>query len=122
MVWYCHFDWASEVDDRKLTTLYRFLLGQGPYFGIVKTTTNGGPFKYGSGINSFHNATKEAIWLQQLCKDIYIFHQVKPTTIFRDNQSCIALTQNPKFHARTKHVKIHHHFVCKKNAQWRCGN
>ena len=45
---------------------------------------------------------------------IYIFHQVKPTIIFCDNQSCIALTQNLKFYARTKHVEIHHHFVCEK--------
>ena len=38
------------------------------------------------------NATKETLWHQRLCKDIG-FNQVKPTTIFCDNQNCIALTQ-----------------------------
>jgi hypothetical protein len=55
-------------------------------------------------------ATKKAIWLQQLCKDI-CFQQAKPTTTFCDNQSCPTLTQNPKFHAKTKHVETLHHFV-----------
>ena len=59
------------------------------------------------------NATKEVLWLQQLCKNIE-FIQTKPTTIFCNNQSCIALTQNPKFHSRTKHVEIQHHFVQEK--------
>ena len=32
-------------------------------------------------------------------------------SIFSDNQSCISLSRNPTFHARTKHVEIQHHFV-----------
>ena len=59
------------------------------------------------------NATKEAIWLQQLCKDIG-FHEVKAFTIICDNQSCIDFTQNSKFPARKKHVEFHHDFVRKK--------
>ena len=35
-------------------------------------------------------------------------------TIFNDNQSCISLSRNPTFHARTKHVEIQHHFVREK--------
>ena len=34
--------------------------------------------------------------------------------IFSDNQSCISLSRNPTFHARTKHVEIQHHFVREK--------
>jgi hypothetical protein len=61
------------------------------------------------------NATNETLWPLQLCKD-FRYQQVKPTTNSCENQSCVALTQNPKFHARMKHVEIHHHFVHEKNA------
>ena len=49
-------------------------------------------------------ATKEAIWLRHLLQDLGL-QQNNPTKIYCENQSCIALTQNPKFHARTKHVE-----------------
>ena len=28
-----------------------------------------------------------------------------------DNQSAVRLTKNPVFHARTKHVEVHYHFI-----------
>lgn len=62
---------------------------------------------------AFTHATKEAVWLHKLFKDIG-FSQNGPMTIFSDNQSCISLSRNPTFHARTKHVKIQHHFVREK--------
>ena len=34
-----------------------------------------------------------------------------PTLIFEDNQSTIAMAQNPQFHGQAKHINIHHHFV-----------
>jgi hypothetical protein len=33
------------------------------------------------------------------------------STIFSDNQATIAIAHNPKFHARTKHIDIAHHFL-----------
>lgn len=32
-------------------------------------------------------------------------------TIHYDNQATLKLAKNPVFHAWTKHVKIHHHFI-----------
>ena len=31
--------------------------------------------------------------------------------IFEDNQGCIALSANPVFHKRTKHIDIRYHFI-----------
>jgi hypothetical protein len=36
---------------------------------------------------------------------------VEPTRIFEDNQGCIALSENPIFHKRTKHIDIRYHFI-----------
>ena len=34
-----------------------------------------------------------------------------PTTIYYDNLNNIQLVRNPVFHARTKHIEVHSHFV-----------
>jgi hypothetical protein len=34
-----------------------------------------------------------------------------PTVIYCDNLSSIQLTKNLVFHARTKHIEVHYHFV-----------
>ena len=34
-----------------------------------------------------------------------------PMTIYYDNLSSIQLAKNPFFHARTKHIEVHYHFV-----------
>ena len=54
--------------------------------------------------------TCEAIWLKRLLKDLQ--EEVSaPTTIYSDNLNSILLAKNPVFHARTKHIEVHYHFV-----------
>ena len=55
-------------------------------------------------------ATAEAIWLRRLLQDLG-FPQSQPTLIYPDNQSAIALTANPKFHSRSKHIDTQYHFT-----------
>jgi len=33
------------------------------------------------------------------------------TTLFNDNQSAITLTKEHQYHARTKHIDVHYHFI-----------
>ena len=37
--------------------------------------------------------------------------------MYCDNLSAIRLAENPVFHARTKHVEVHHHFIREKVLQ-----
>ena len=56
------------------------------------------------------HTTKEAIWLQRLIGEMF-----QPltclTTLYSDNQSAIALTRDGSYHACTKHIDIHYHFI-----------
>jgi hypothetical protein len=61
-------------------------------------------------------ATQEALHLRQLLEDVG-YMQNGATTIFEDNQSCIALGKNPVLHKRTKHVAIKYHFIREKIAE-----
>ena len=106
----CDADWASDLDDRRSMTGYFFYLDDG---GAISWQTH----KQSSVVTSstqedyqaLSMATKEAIWLRELLKDLR-FTQGS-TTIWQDNQSTIALAKNPIHHARTKHIDIQHHYI-----------
>ena len=53
---------------------------------------------------------QEAVWLQQLCKELYI-NLNQPTPIYSDNTGAVALSDNPVFHNRSKHIDIRWNFV-----------
>src|SRR5258708_17946770 len=59
------------------------------------------------------HARKEAIFLEHLYSDVGIPILV-PIFLLIDNQSAIALVENPIFHAHSKHIKVRHHWVHEK--------
>ena len=56
------------------------------------------------------NAACEAIWLRRLLSDLQQKIE-EPIVICYDNMSTIAMTKNPVFHARTKHIELRHQFI-----------
>ena len=55
---------------------------------------------------------KEAIWLGELLGDLgALKHRQEIQKLGCDNQGAIALTKNPEYHARTKHIDIQYHFI-----------
>jgi len=58
-------------------------------------------------------AAQESTWLKQLMEDLHQLtdYQVR---IFCDNLSSICLAENPIFHARTKHIEVHYHYIREK--------
>lgn len=57
--------------------------------------------------------TKEVVWSRKLLSEI---KHIKPgpTLMFCDNISNIKMAKNLVFHAKTKHIKCHYHFVQEK--------
>ncbi|KAM1079663.1 hypothetical protein ACFX2B_014206 [Malus domestica] len=55
-------------------------------------------------------AMAQAIWLRFILKDFGEL-QVETTPLLCDNTFAIAMTKNPVFHQRTKHIKRIYHFI-----------
>ncbi|UYV70127.1 hypothetical protein LAZ67_7001882 [Cordylochernes scorpioides] len=103
-------DFAGDLDTRKSTTGYVFMLNNGPISWCSQKQNCVSLSTTESEYIAASKATKEAIWLRQLLRELHQ-EQVKPTTIFCDNQSCIRLVHNPEYHKRTKHIDISYHFI-----------
>jgi hypothetical protein len=106
---YTDADWAGNAADRQSTSGYAFTLGS----AAIAWTTKKQPTVALSSTEAEYRgaavATCEAIWLKRLLRDL---HEVSdPTVIYSDNLSSIQLAKNPVFHARTKHIEVHYHFV-----------
>ena len=56
-------------------------------------------------------STQEALYLRMLCSDLHITCEDAPTVIHADNQSAIAMANNPTMTAANKHINIRHHFI-----------
>jgi hypothetical protein len=107
---YCDADWAGDLDERKSTTGYAFYLGG----GLISWNSKRQPTVALSTAEAEYmaatQAVKEAMWLKQLLSELGL-SQSEPVLIRSDNQGCIALTKNPAYHSRTKHIDIRHHFI-----------
>ncbi|MCO5552643.1 hypothetical protein L7F22_006159 [Adiantum nelumboides] len=55
-------------------------------------------------------ASCEVAWLELLLGDLGIQVQ-RPIVIHCDNLSSMQLARKPVFHARTKHIEVHYHFI-----------
>jgi hypothetical protein len=56
------------------------------------------------------NAATQAVWLQGLLSEFGIQYPL-PTVIFCDNQGSIHISIDPVQRQRTKHIKIHMHYI-----------
>ena len=52
---------------------------------------------------------KEAIWLRGMVNELGLSQNV--LVVYCDNRSAVHLTKNNKFHSKTKHIEVRHHFV-----------
>ena len=53
-------------------------------------------------------ACKEAIWIQNLLKELG--HKQQKISVFCDSQSALHIARNPIFHSKTKHIGVQYHF------------
>ena len=110
---YMDADWAgstSASDGRRSTSIYIFILANGPVSWSSKRQTTVALSSCKAEYIGKCNGVKEAVWLRLLLKEIG-FEINDPTTIYMDNQSAIALASNPEYHAHIKHINIQYHYI-----------
>jgi hypothetical protein len=111
---YSDADFAGDVDDKKFTGRYVFLL----HGGAVSWKSKKQALPALSTVEAEYIAgaetTKDAIWLARLLhKDLKVKldKESRTTEIYFDNQGAMALTKNSGNHNRTKHIDVKWHFI-----------
>ena len=107
---YSDADWAGDVDTRRSTSGYVFQIGSSTVSWSSKKQTTVAKSSTEAEYVTLSSATQEAVWLRSLMGD-FGRQMDAPTTIYEDNQGAIELAKNAKYHNRTKHIDICHHFV-----------
>jgi hypothetical protein len=99
-------DWAGCRDTRRSTAGYLFNIGSGAISWQSKRQTVVALSTCEAEFMGQTQATKEAIWLRRLLNELNVSQGKTATIICGDNQGAIALSSNPQYHSRTKHMEI----------------
>ena len=100
----------TDPDDGKSTTGYIFCVGETPISWCSQKQDVVALSSCEAEYMAATEATKQAIWLQELMSEITGSKEEK-TLIRVDNKSAIALAKNPVFHRRSKHIHKRFHFI-----------
>jgi hypothetical protein len=103
-------DWAGDPDTRRSTSGYVFQIGKCAVSWSSKKQNSVARSSTEAEYVALSLAAQEAVWLRRLMSSVG-FGVKSPTVIYEDNNSAIDLTKNAKYHNRTKHIDISHHFA-----------
>ncbi|KAK8950986.1 hypothetical protein KSP39_PZI004235 [Platanthera zijinensis] len=106
-------DWAGDNDERKSTRGFLFLIRTGPISWSSRKQRTVALSTTEAEYVALNNAVCEAIWLIRLKNEVKGDRggRKEIPTIHCDNSSAIALSKNPVYHNRSKHIDIKHHFI-----------
>jgi hypothetical protein len=108
---YCDADWGGDLEDRRSTTGFVFMIGGGAISWYNKRQPTIALSSTEVEYMANMQATKEAIWITKLIMDLGYMEEKKVMVIRCNNQGAISLTKNPTHDAQTKHIDVQHHFV-----------
>lgn len=107
---YADSDYAGDLEDRKSTSGYVFLMSSGAVSWsskkqpIVTLSTTEAKFVAAASCASQGN------WMRRILEKLG-HSQSGSTTMFCDNSSTIKLSKNPVLHGRCKHIDVRFHFL-----------
>ncbi|GLU00271.1 hypothetical protein SLE2022_176500 [Rubroshorea leprosula] len=103
-------DYAGDLDDRKSTSGFVFMLGS----RAISWSSKKQPIVTLSTTEAEYVAATscacQAIWLRRIMEELEL-NQHEATSIYCDNSSAIKLSKNPVLHGRSKHIHVRYHFL-----------
>jgi hypothetical protein len=107
---YADADWEGSAVDRKSTFDCCFTLGSAMVSWCSRKHSSVALSTAKVEYIALSVAVCEAVWLPKLLTDLFD-HEMDPTTIHCDNQSCVKLSENLAFHDISKHIEIKYHYI-----------
>lgn len=92
-------DWASCLDTRRSVGGYAWTLGSGMVSWAVRKQKTVAASSCEAEYMAAYKSAQEGIWLRALLKDIGHDITTQPTDMYCDNDSAIALSEDPLLHA-----------------------
>ncbi len=106
-------DWAGNVSDRRSTSGFMFSFGSGAISQSSKKQRTIALSSIEAKYKGAAIAACEIVWLQKLLSDLGQLVDAL-VVIYYDNINGILLANNPVYHAGTKHIEVHYHFIREK--------
>ena len=108
---YTDADWAGDLDERRSTSGFVFLLGCGAISWSSKKQTCIALSTMEAEFVAFSSAVQEVVWLRNFLDHLIDASDSGPVPINCDSQAAIAYAKDPKFHCKTKHIDIRYKFA-----------
>ena len=99
-----------DIDDGRSTTGHMFYLNDCLITWCSKKQETVALLSCEAEFMAATEAAKQAIWLQELFAEV-VEKPNEKVVVRIDNKSAIALTKNPVFHGRSKHIHKKYHFI-----------
>ena len=109
---YSDADWAGDINDRKSTSGYVFIMSGSAISWRSKKQSSVALSTAEAEYIALSSATQEVMWLRQLMSSLLKDYKLsESTTIYEDNQSAICIAKSQQQHGRSKHIDIKFHFT-----------
>jgi len=102
-------DWAGSIHDRRSFTGYAFTMNGGCVSWDSKKQRTVALSSTEAEYMALSEAAKEAVYLRRFLLELD--ENIDVVRLSNDNFGAQKLATNPRYHARTKHIDIRHHFV-----------
>jgi hypothetical protein len=106
---YCDSDWGGDIDTRKSTTGYVFLMGGAAISWSSKRQKIVALSSTEAEYIAAAQAAKEVLWINQFLEELNVWEGA--IKVWSDNQSALKIMRSQVTHERTKHFDIRLHFL-----------